>query len=661
MLLSAVLNALAVVAALALAVRARLGGRAERALAVIMTWNFLVMCPVYALGLTNHLTARALAWTSAPFFAVVFVAARGRTPWAAFAARLARAGLEIVRLPFDAIVLCARARSLAALAAAFTLAMIAWGLWCSYLSPSWKQWDALWYHEPMVGFAIQNHGFAFVDLPAGGAQKINGYPRLCEMTQLWFVIFTDRRVIDMVGYVAAPALALSVFVLAVRYGCERVVAVALGCALVLMPASVRMLGSVYVDAHNAAFVLGGAHFATRPKLRPGDALLAAVCLALAVGSKPMALVPSAVLGVVAAARLLGEARRRPAAVAGAIALGFSLIAASAAAVYLRNWVHFGNPFWPDLKYENPKWHIHWPGYVEWGTNQFDRGTGRIDMNLPLSDLLEALYKIPYSYQLPQYDQMWEYGIGMTWVVFPLAVAATAALCFVLARDVAGRLLGIPGWRAAPDTFNLVPLAATLAAIVRASPALWGARYQIAAAGLALVMIGWVAGRRGFQGFGEGVAGALTAMSFVSFYWETPRTWLKWSEAKALARIPYPRREVTPAPAIAPGLEIWNGSPVTLDVGLAREKQLGPGAVLAFPDAYGVYMALFWNNTFSNRAVYVPSGPGYLDRLAQAGATWAYCATGDPTCADLSRPDSGWELVGRLDVENHGSVYRRTRW
>ena len=53
----------------------------------------------------------------------------------------------------------------------------------------------------MVAFAIQNHGFSMVDLPFGGAQKINVYPRLCEMTQLWFVIFTDRRVIDMVSHV----------------------------------------------------------------------------------------------------------------------------------------------------------------------------------------------------------------------------------------------------------------------------------------------------------------------------------------------------------------------------------------------------------------------------------------------------------------------------
>jgi hypothetical protein len=139
---------------------------------------------------------------------------------------------------------------------------------------------------------------------------------------------------------------------------------------------------------------------------------------------------------------------------------------------------------------------------------------------------------------------------------------------------------------------------------------------------------------------------------------TPRTWLWWSEAKAFAKIPYPRREFTQASTISPTLEIWNGSPVTTDVGLAREKELGPGKVLAFSDDFGTYMALFWNNTFSNRALYIPSGPDYLERLRTSPATWAYCATGDPSCFPLSRPGSGWELVGRLDIENRGAVYRR---
>jgi hypothetical protein len=661
LLLSAVLNALAGGAALALGLRARPTGRSELALMALMTWNFLVMCPVYALGLCNHLTARALAWVSAPLFAIVLAIARGRRPVGEFAGELGRAAVRLVLLPFDACIVAVRARSFVALAIVFTFATVLWMLFCSYLTPSWKQWDALWYHEPMVGFAIQNHGLAFADLPPGSAQKINGYPKLCEMTQLWFVIFTDRRVIDMVGYLAVPGLALSVYVLARRYTSDRVTAMGFGCVLVLMPAVIRLLGSTYVDAHNAAFVLAGTHFATRAELRIRDAFFATMSLALAVGSKTMALVPVFILAMVAAARLLGSARRRPAAALGTVALGIVVIAGTAAITYARNWHHFGNPFWPDLKYDNDKWGIHWPGAEEWAASQFERGEARLNMNLPVADFLKLLYRPPYGSPLPHYDQMYEYGLGITWVALPAAVLAILALCLALVRDVVARLIGHSEWRAAPETHNIVPVVLTLAAILYFSPALWGARYQIAAAGLVLVVLAWAAGRRGMEPVGEGIAAALTALAFVSFVWMTPRTWLKWSEARAFAKIPFPEREFTPASAISPDLEIWNGSPVTLEVGLAREKQLAPGAALVFPDYYGTYMALFWNNDFSNRAVYLPSGPDYVERLAKTDALWAYCGTADPGCSSLGDPGSGWELVGRLDVENHGKVFRRTRW
>jgi hypothetical protein len=625
-----------------------------------MVWNFLVMCPVYALGFTNHLEKYALAGVAFIFFLLVMILARWRSPTRQFAAEIGAEALEMVRLPFEAVRVCARARSFATISVVFTFAALVWGIGCAYLMPSWKQWDALWYHEPMVGYAIQNHGFRFVDLPIGSAHKINGYPRLCEMTQLWIVIFTDRRFIDMVGYVAAPSLALSVYVLARRSMVDMEVAIAFGCALVLAPASVRVIGSTYVDAHNAAFILGAATFASRLKVRIRDSMLVAVCLALAVGSKQMALAPAGVLGVVTAWRLLPEVRRRPTLALGAIVLGLSVIVGVASMTYLRNWLHFGNPFWPDLKYDNPRWGIHWPGEVEWGTGKFDKGDARLDMNVPLSDLIETMARIPYSISLRSYDQVWEYGIGMTWVAFPLAALSLGMFAFAYSRGVIGRLVGRPGWMISNETRSLIPVAITLAVIVRFSPALWGSRYQIAAMGLALVMIAWLASRHPFRGIGEGVSGALSAMSIVSFFWMTPRTWLWWSEARAFAKIHYPQREFTPASAIEPTLNRWNGSPVVTETGMAREKELGPGSTLAFSADYGSYMALFWNNTYSNRAVYIPPGPDFMDRLRTSDATWAYCATGDPTCSGLSRPNSGWQLVGPLDIEDHGSVYRRVR-
>ena len=127
--------------------------------------------------------------TSGPFFAALLAASLWRRPGGNRA--LARAALAQARLPFDALHEALRARSFVLLGLLMSAALILWTAISSYYAPSWRQWDALWYHEPIVAFTIQNHGFAMVDLPRDGLQKINGYPRLCEMTQLWFVIFTD--------------------------------------------------------------------------------------------------------------------------------------------------------------------------------------------------------------------------------------------------------------------------------------------------------------------------------------------------------------------------------------------------------------------------------------------------------------------------------------
>ena len=76
--LLASLTSLAGLAALAAALRTKPSGRAELALTTCILWNAVIGCPIYALGLTSHLTARSLAWLSAAFFAAVFAATAWR-------------------------------------------------------------------------------------------------------------------------------------------------------------------------------------------------------------------------------------------------------------------------------------------------------------------------------------------------------------------------------------------------------------------------------------------------------------------------------------------------------------------------------------------------------------------------------------------------------
>ncbi len=215
------LSALAMVAALSVAVRGRFEGRAETAAAAGLLWNAIVLTPIYALGLTNRLTATSLGLTSAAFsVAVLFASMVGRRP-REVAADVAREALAIARMPFEALRDAWVARSVVLVGLVFSVVLILWTGLTSYYSPSWRQWDALWYHEPIIAFTIQNHGFAVVDLPQTGLQKINGYPRLCEMTQLWFVIFTDRRLIEIANSFLAPLFMLVVYLLAQRQARTR--------------------------------------------------------------------------------------------------------------------------------------------------------------------------------------------------------------------------------------------------------------------------------------------------------------------------------------------------------------------------------------------------------------------------------------------------------
>jgi hypothetical protein len=662
MWVSLALNALAILASLALAVRYRAAGRAELVVFTTMIWNYLVMIPVYGLGLTNHLAARPLALGSAFFFGAVYFVARGLRGARAFDKEVLRQAWTLIRLPSDTILLAFRARGLVSIVVLFAVCMCGWTFLCAYYTPSWKQWDALWYHEPIVGFTIQNHGFSVVNLPPGGAQKINGYPRLAEMTQLWFVIFTDRRVIDMVNGLVTPSLMATVYLLA-RRSASQGAALGLGASIVIMPACAMLLGSDYVDVHNAAFVLAGAHFATRPTLRMRDAWVAAVCLGLAVASKHMAIVPALVFGMIAAARAVAGAgaRGRRLAGLGTVLGGVGLIVATASPTYARNWINFKNPFWPDFKFDSEKLGVHWPGGVEWGAGQYEQGESRIDMNEPFDALVDDLLRIPYSMNRGHMTQAYEYGLGVTYVVIPVVFFVVLLLAMTPLRDLVARAFRRPGWRSSEATRNAALLAVGLLPMLYFSPALWGARYQIAAVGLGLGLVGWAAGRAG-EGRGHGLAGAIGVMSMISFFWTEPRFWLWWGEATTFAAIPFPEREVTQATKVNPLLDQRMGSAIMTDVGLLREKQVGPGAVVAFNSSYGTYMALFWNNQFSNKIVWIDNQPaGYLDRVAASGATWVYCAYNDPAYVKLKDKDSGWVELGPFQVEHWGTVFRRTRW
>ena len=188
--------------------------------AATMLWNAIIVVPIYAVGLTNCLTAKTVGLgVLVTSLAIVALASVGLGP-GALARDTARAFVGVLRLPFDALVLSARPFRFVFVGVLFATLLLPYLAVSAYLGQALSKWDPLWYHDTMVGFAIQNHGFAMVDVPRT-LQKVNGYVRLGEMTQLWLVIFADRRLADITNLLFAPAIAAAAYALARRYTSRR--------------------------------------------------------------------------------------------------------------------------------------------------------------------------------------------------------------------------------------------------------------------------------------------------------------------------------------------------------------------------------------------------------------------------------------------------------
>lgn len=658
--LLSILTVLSVVAAAAVVVRCNLESRAERLVATAMVWNGVVIVPIYVLGFTNTLYRGVLAGVSAAWFAIVLaIAMRGRDRREMMRA-VGAFLVEVLALPRDAVRECAKRGSLIAIGVFAAIFVTVWSVAMTWYAADWGQWDSPWYHDPMIGWAIQNHGFAVVPLPIS-AEKTNGYPRLVEMTQMWFVIFTDRRLIELANSFFAPVLAVATYALCRRYTRDKVAAMGWGAALLLTPLVSILLETTYVDIHYAAFLMGAIYFATRPTFRLRDAYLTSLCLMLSIGAKYMALVPVPLIGFVALVRLVRlhwGSRRREVVLASVI--GLTAIAAMACTTYLKNYLAFHNPLWPDVKVDIDRLGIHWPGL----SPMFGApGTAQIDMNIPMQQLLGDLYTIPYSKSGSYLYQSFDYGFAVTYMILPLsALSFLAALGALAGRTWQKRKLRRTNTepersRAGDTAWNCVVVGFLTLALLATTPALWGARYNIAPVACMMALCSWLGGLRGFARLGHGAATVAVFSGAIMCSWAVPRWYFTPAELFKLAQIPYPEREVTHGRTVAPTIAMTRGAPITKDVGLLREKELGPGKIIVFDEEYGAYLAAFWNLKFSNKAIYAPMAK-LVPEAERLGATWIFCTHHDPAVATLRAPGSGWQEIGTFNVENWGVVFRR---
>ncbi|HVZ75134.1 MAG TPA: hypothetical protein VHJ20_22280 [Polyangia bacterium] len=636
----AVLTVLTATASLAVVARLGVAGRAERLVAATLVWNGLVALPIYVLGFAGALTAAPLGVAAlVASIAAIALAGRGRLADTRVLAR------EIIRAPLDAVRLLTREKSPAFPGVVFACGLVVYLVVAAFLLPAYVSWDVLWYHEPIVGFTIQNHGFAIVDLPPT-LQKIVAYPRLAEMTQLWFVIFGGRRLLDVTNLVFAPALAAAVFALCRRVGAQRATALAWGAAIVVMPACANLLQSNFVDPQAAALLVAAFLFATRAPLTTPDATLAALGLALAVGAKPQSLAPVALLGVVTAVRVArapGVAKR--AVVVGA---GGALILLVAGSTYVRNWIAFHNPFWPDLKVDVPALGIHWPGLVSWFPQAGNANGWSLNLNEPPWELFGDMLSLPWTIKKRYIGESTDYGIGVAWIVVPLGVVAWACGALRLARATLARVRRQP-LELSPADVTVFSAVAVVALVLAVSPAWWAARYHISTIALVVVLVARLLARPGWERVAEASPAAVLIMAVMMFWWTPePHWWPTPARLAAAAATPFPAREHART----------LGAAVDPTVAAAREQELTSGKLLVFDESYAGFPAVFWNDDYSNRVAYLPSGPDLLARAAGANATWIFLTDTDASLAKARAPGSGWREVGVLNAVNGGHAFRR---
>jgi hypothetical protein len=452
---------------------------------------------------------------------------------------------------------------------------------------------------------------------------VNAFPRNCEMTSLWFVFFTDRRFIDIVNDVYAIPVMLALYGLTKRYCHSRLQAVGWASSLVLLPGFALQLHSNYIDIHALSFYLAALYFGTRPELRLRDALMAAMCLGLVLGAKSFALAWTPVLVTITVARvLLAHARKRPLATAGTIAGGAAIIVALGGIIYIRNWAHFGNPVWP-YRIDLPKLGVSFPGFEPFSAMDFTRSFSQV-----LDDAMSAP-KPGYDY--PDTKQF-GYGLAVPFLILPLAVLASPWILVEATRWSFRNLLGRKGDRDDSEATNLLFTAGPPIATAVHSIALYISRYNYQVVAGLLMVMSWV-GRR-LPRVGEATIAVSAITGVMWLYWAKPAWFVDSHQAMALAKMSARERaaETTTGWSIAP------------ETARARERELGPGDVLAFTED-GDFYSLLWNERFSNRVLFVPLGPPeeMMKQLDAMGAKWF--VTSSLVAAFDGSPN--WQRVGNV--------------
>lgn len=617
------LTAFAGWSALLVARRLYRGSRAEAWIAACAVWLLSTLAPMHALGWMGQLTPLHLGVTSVCLSGMGLVLAlRGTPPSSHSEGAFARRALtDMLTLPRDAFVEAWRGSAWVGLALTAVVSMCAFTAVFAYLAPSCS-WDGVWYHESIVGFAIQERGFAWVHVPPG-LEYVNGYPKSSELLSLWAAIFSGRRLIEGVQSGMALVLLFGTYGLAQRFTAKKVHALGFACVLVLTPGVALQLRSTLTDVCFVAVFAVALYFVTRPELRLADLALGCLTAGLLGSMKGTAVAITPLLLALAATRAVSVARRegwRP--TLTTLVLATLVGCALSAPGYARNAQRTGNPLWP----------VH----VEAAGLAFD---GPASLAMSRDDALRELFAPPAT---PQLRDTRDNGYGNV-LPFLLPVLLGAAGAELLAGLVRRR------GRPTPAHVQLAWFVLVTAPSFVLSPAgWWWARLNLHVLAVALLCAVWVVGRPTRQALADGLLGALIAGALITLWWSLPAWDITPERAATLPQLPAHERDVLPLNQTAP----------PADVARARERELTRGTVVAFDGSYR-FPAMLWNEDFSNRVVYLDGTPhagDFEQRLRSADARWMVVRRGGPWDRLLAAATETWERVGALDRGTHG--YRR---
>ena len=623
------LTLLATVAALGVAVRSEPSGRAELALVALITLFALLGAPVLVLGYTNHLSAATVGVGSLLVSAGTLAASTRGRPWRVHLRACMDAARAITLAPLDGLREAARVRSVALVGLVACGALLALAMLLTWLVP-FTDWDPYYYHEPIIGYALQNHGFAVVAAPQNQpVQSINGYPRLCEAVSLWFVVFTDRTLIEVPNNLGGIGLVWATYLVARRYA-DRVTAMGWACVLLLVPATWSQLCHCYLDVQVGFFLVAATCFATRPELRVGDALLAILAMALALEAKTPSLVWVPPIALVAAGRLVAQRwRTRRTATLATLIGGGTLLAGLPTHYLVRNWLAFGNPFWP-ITMDSGRLGVHWPGLAT---------LRHMAPEPPLREIIDTAYGLPVAGIGDIVVR--GYGYAVAWVVVPVALVAVPVLLAKAAAEVLRRERG--------KATNLLLVLAPTAVGLFVTPSLNIPRYNLHIVAGAMFAATWLVSGKAWARARDGLIAAAIVLSILPFFWLGTWPW-SWASTEDLgARLLHPLS--SPAAYVdRPTFDLVNRQ---------RFEEIHAGDRVAYTDFD--FPGALWNFDFTNRVEYLSftTREAYLTSVERYDPKWvAVGADGDARKALEST--GRWELVGQLVSAEPSVALRRKR-